>query len=144
MEEVSTLNGGSGSFLLIGPDGVLLFPISSYRKTKKDGSIGSKHRYLVAYDPEGNIEPWYRPIPNRIYPGPGHVPAISPNGIVYTYSEAGELIGIDIYTGEVVWEPKCEELLSPPWNAFCRMDQQVGLSTLGSILISDSGDLVTN
>jgi len=133
LEEISTLSGGSGSFLLIGPDDILLFPVS-----------GGERRYLVAYDPEGNIEPWYRPIPTRIYPGPGHVPAISPDGTVYTYSEEGELVGVNIYTGEIVWKPKCEELLPSPWNAFCRMDQQVGISTLGSILISHSGDLVTN
>ncbi|MBS3814438.1 PKD domain-containing protein [Candidatus Bipolaricaulota bacterium] len=144
LEEITMISGSSGSFLLIGPDGILLFPISSYRKTEKGGSIGGEVRYLVAYDPEGKIEPWYRPIASSFSPGRGHVPAISPNGTVYTYSEAGELIGINIRSGKIVWKPKCEEIFPPTWSAFCRMDQQLGLSTLGSILISDSGDLVTN
>jgi|GEM_PF-4516524 len=144
LEEVTMVNGISGSFLLIGPDGVLLFPVSAYRKNEKGGSIGGKHRYLVSYDPGGDIEPWHRPIPAKVYPGPGHVPAISPTGIVYTYSEAGELIGIDIRSGKIVWKPKCEEIFPSTWSAFCTMDQQIGVSTLGNILISDSGGLVAN
>jgi outer membrane protein assembly factor BamB len=134
-------SGSTGNFLLIGPDDILLFPVLSYRETEKGGGIGGEHRYLVGYDPEGAIAPWYQPIPPRTNLG-GPIPAIGTDGTVYAYDEEGELIGIDIRSGEIVWKPKCEELLPAPWNAYCRQDYQLPLS--GSLLLSETGDLITN
>ena len=122
------------NFILIGKDRTLFVPASLYR----DGMSGLA-RYLVAVDPEGSRVLWTFPVFNEFR----FRPAIGPDGTVYAYDAEGNPVGLDPGTGEILWQPACDELLPPEYAAqMCPEGAFPYLADyVGDILVGPRGNL---